>query len=74
VSAAMKGRLRDDNERYLHFDITGEYALEDGRRLLERLFERCEEAGADRLLVNITRKTGAIPDVDRFFWDSSSPS
>ena len=52
---------------YLCFEVFGEYSLVEGKRVLQEIFDKCVCNDACRLLVDITKKEGIIPDIDRFF-------
>jgi len=62
----MKYSLIEENNRYLHYEILGKYSLDKGKKILEELYAQCVEKNIHRLLVDITKKDGVIPTMDRF--------
>ena len=63
----MDYSIIENEDKYIHFKITGEYSLGNGKEILERLFDFCREGNNHKLLVDIREKKGQIPQMDRFF-------
>jgi len=64
----MKYNLVESKKEYLHLEITGKYSLEQGEKLFEKIHDECVERKIKKLLLDITKKEGVIPTMDRFIF------
>jgi hypothetical protein len=62
----MKYNLIEQNDEYLHYEITGKYSLDKGEKIIEKIHDQCVEKKINKLLLDITKKEGVIPTMDRF--------
>ncbi|HUI30046.1 MAG TPA: DUF4180 domain-containing protein [Candidatus Acidoferrales bacterium] len=62
----MKYSLKETKEDYSYFEITGIYSLDEGKKMIEEIYNHCMENKIHKLLVDITKKDGIIPNFDRF--------
>jgi hypothetical protein len=62
----MKFEVIEANHDYLFVEITGDYKLYSGMKLMEEIFDLCQERNVNKILIDITKKQGMISNWDRY--------
>lgn len=64
----MEYKLIKTGKDLLYFEVIGNYSQQEGERIIKELHNRCVKGKISKILVDITKKDGNIPVLDRFFF------